>query len=153
MATARELYVWLWGGPCGARESEKIQAIEGGRRRMVTKWGKFARNLAMMNELCSVPTKITQRQINIPIVAAVSPGGGPHNLNVSVPFQALFHITTCQIVSPRQLNLHTAVPLSATQEPAWGQELLVRVLFLCWSRRAPRWELYSNANRLVFLLL
>jgi len=109
----------------------KILAREGGGHRMVAKWGKFVRNLAMMNELCSVPTKITQQQINIPIVAAVSPGGGPHNLNVSVPFQALFQITACQIVSPRQLNLHTTVPLSATQEPAWGQELLVRVLFLC----------------------
>ncbi len=103
--------------------------------------------------LLSPHKKITQRHINIPIVAAVSPGGGPHNPNVSVPFRALFRITTCQILSPCQLNLHTDVPLSATQEPAWGQELLVRVLFLCWSRRATRWELYSNANNLVFLVL
>lgn len=80
---------------------------------LTKKRGKFARNLAVMNEPCSIPTKITQRQINIPIVAAVSPGGGPHNPNVSVPFRALFQITACQIVSSRHLN-HSRPALSHT---------------------------------------
>ncbi len=151
MATARGLYVWLWRGPCGVRESEKIYKREGGgRKNALEKTGQICEEFGHDEW---THKKITQRHINIPIVAAVSPGGGPHNPNVSVPFRALFRITTCQILSPCQLNLHTDVPLSATQEPAWGQELLVRVLFLCWSRRATRWELYSNANNLVFLVL